>query len=383
MASKTVLLALMNLEVGGAETHTALLASHLRDLGYRALVASSGGIYEEFLAARGIKHYRLPLDKTGCASLYRSVRLLRRLVRDEDVSLIHAHARIPAFAASIAAATTGVKMLTTAHAVFETGFPKGLLSRWGEMTIAVSEDIKRHLINAFGVSEKNIVLIPNGIDLELFRPGLPGSAELRAAYAGEEAGVGDKLIILYVSRLDQPLSAVAINLIQACGDLISSLPVKLLIAGDGAFFGAVAEEAQKVNAAAGTVVAELLGARTDINQLLDATDLAVGVSRVAMEAMACGKNLILAGGEGYGGLITETGLNELESDNFTGRQRHKLATAEDFQQAIKTFAALPETTKTQRGQAFRQHITERHSSLQMAQATTRVYEKIITARVTP
>ena len=373
MASKTVLLALMNLEIGGAETHTVLLASHLRDLGYRALVTSSGGIYEEFLAARGIRHYRLPLDNAGCASLYQSVRLLRRLVREEDVTLIHAHARIPALAASLAAATTGVKMLTTAHAVFETGFPKGLLSRWGVMTIAVSEDIRRHLINAFGVPEKNIVLIPNGIDLELFRPDLPGSTTLRAAYAGE----GDKLVILYVSRLDQPLAAVAVKLIQACGGLLDAIPVKLLIAGDGVCFSVVEAEAQKANAAAGTVVAELLGARTDINQLLDAADLAVGVSRVAMEAMACGKNLILAGGEGYGGLLTETGLTASASDNFTGRQHRKLATAEDFQQAIKEFAALPEATKTQRGQVFRQHIAARHSSLQMARATAQVYERVI------
>ena len=378
MASKTVLLALMNLEIGGAETHTVLLASHLRDLGYRALVASSGGIYEEVLAARGIEHYRLPLDCAGCASLYHSVRAIRRLVREEGVSLVHAHARIPAFAASIALATTRVKMLTTAHAVFETGFPKGFLSRWGEMTIAVSEDIRRHLINSFGVSEKNIVLIPNGIDLEMFRPGIPGSAEIRAAYAGEGDRVG--LVIIYVSRLDQPLSAVAINLIQACGGLVDAIPVKLLIAGDGVFFGAVEEEVQKVNAAAGAIVAELLGARTDINLLMDAADLAVGVSRVAMEAMACGKNLILAGGEGYGGLITETGLSALESDNFTGRQHNKPATAEDFRQAIKDFAALPETTKTRRSQAFRQYIAESHSSLQMARATAQVYERVIAGR---
>lgn len=373
VASPTVLMVLMNLEIGGAETHTVLLARHMRDLGYRVLVASAGGIYEGLLAGQGIRHYRLPLDNSGCGSLYHSVRALLRIVREEKVSLIHAHARIPAFAAYFVSALTGIKMLTTAHAVFATGFPKGYLSRWGEMTIAVSEDVKRHLIDSFGLAEQNVVLIPNGIDVDLFRPGLPDSKEIRSAFAGE----ADTMLIIYVSRLDQPLSAVAINLIQACGGLLKTMPVKLLIAGDGVSYSAVEEEANKVNAAAGTDVVKLLGARTDINLLMDAADLAVGVSRVALEAMACGKNVILAGGEGFGGLIKETDLPLLEKDNFTGRQFKKLASADDFQASINDFADLPEVEKTRRSNAFRQHIVERYSSLSMAKETARVYERLI------
>ncbi|MCL2766664.1 MAG: glycosyltransferase [Peptococcaceae bacterium] len=373
MASATVLMTLMNLEIGGAETHTVLLARHMKEMGYRVLIASAGGVYEDLLAGQGIRHYQLPLDKSGFGSLYRSVWALQRIIKEEKVSLIHAHARIPAFAASFVSSFTGVKMLTTAHAVFATGFPKGYLSRWGEATIAVSEDVKNHLINAFGLPEKNIVLIPNGIDADHFRPGQSGTDDIRATITDDN----DKMVIVYVSRLDRPLASVATNLIRACGDFAGILPVKLVIAGDGVCYGDVAAEAKKVNDKTGTEIVRLLGARTDINLLLDAADLAAGVSRVALEAMACGKNVILAGGEGFGGLMKETDLPMFEKDNFTGRQFDKLATVEDFQQAIKEFAGLPEAEKKQRGYAFRQHVIDHYSSLYMARETAKVYEKLI------
>ena len=148
MNRATVLLATMQLDIGGAETHVVDLACHLTEMGYRVLVASNGGCYVERLTAFGVPHYQVPLHDNKPALLWRSIRAMRRIVRDEQVDLIHAHARIPAFVTAVMGKPEQVRFITTAHYNF-----KGLwyLSRWGEKTIAVSEDIRDYLIDYFRV----------------------------------------------------------------------------------------------------------------------------------------------------------------------------------------------------------------------------------------
>ena len=77
-----ILLALMGLEIGGAETHAVELAKYLCKKGYIVYAVSSGGVYEKELTEAGVRHYFAPLtkkdplsmikilqrDKKGCAS---------------------------------------------------------------------------------------------------------------------------------------------------------------------------------------------------------------------------------------------------------------------------------------------------------------------------
>lgn len=373
MASVTVLITLMSLEIGGAETHAVVLARHLKELGYRVIMASAGGVFEKTIAGYGIKHYRLPLDNSRLYSLYRSVAAIRSIIKSENVALVHAHARIPAFVSDLASRLTGIHMITTAHAMFKAGFFLRYLSRWGKKTIAVSSDVKEHMIKYFGLAESNIILIPNGIDIEIFDPALPAGR-----FADELKGGSDKTLIVYVSRLDDLLAPVAINLIEACDRIYGEFPfIRLLIAGDGEYAGKVADRARVVNARTGAELVRLLGARTDINKIMATADLIVGVSRVALEAMASGKNVILAGGEGYGGLIQEGSLPLFVNDNFTGRQFNNKATVQDFENTIREFLCLPVESKRRMSVLLREFIVENYSSARMARETAGVYEKVL------
>lgn len=47
MARYTILMTLMGLEIGGAETHVVELSKELKKMGYRIIVASNGGVYEK------------------------------------------------------------------------------------------------------------------------------------------------------------------------------------------------------------------------------------------------------------------------------------------------------------------------------------------------
>ena len=98
MAKKyTILMTLMGLEIGGAETHVVELSKELKKLGYRIIVASNGGVYEKELTQAGIYHYRVPMNQRNVPKMIKSYFLLRHIIKKENVDIVHSHARIPSF----------------------------------------------------------------------------------------------------------------------------------------------------------------------------------------------------------------------------------------------------------------------------------------------
>ena len=80
------------------------------------------------------------------------------------------------------------------------------------------------------------------------------------------------------------------QLIQIAEELDREVPgVQLLIAGGGNVFRELKEQAEAVNARMGRTCVVMTGPRTDINQIVAAGDIFVGVSRAALEAMSAGK----------------------------------------------------------------------------------------------
>jgi len=384
MNKATVLLATMQLDIGGAETHVVDLACHLAKLGYRVLVASNGGCYVERLVACGVPHYLVPLHDNKPELLWRSVWAMRRIIRDEQVDLIHSHARIPAFVTAVMGIPKHVHFITTAHYNF-----KGLwyLSRWGEKTIAVSEDIKDYLINYFRVPPGRIVVIPNGVDTELFSPGrLPGGRSEGFRQAGrqcssgrcsEAAESGPAARIAMVSRMDGHLSEVAVNLISACEQVYDRWPLHLMIAGGGDNLDPVSARAAACNERLGKTVISVLGARTDINCIMAASDLVVGVSRVAMEAMSCARPVILAGPQGFGGLLEPDQVAQFKEDNFTARRQSAAVTVPRLVDALEEFFAKSPEWRHSTGEFLRQLVISEYGSQRMTERVAAVYEEVL------
>ena len=165
MERLTVLLALMALDAGGAETHAVSLAKQLKKRGVNVIVASHGGKLTNELKQNGIKHYTLPLDRKSPSNLIYSVKGLTAIVRRHGVNIIHAHARIPAWISQWVSFVTGCPYITTSHGIYSTSWGMSLITAWGRRIIAVSEDVKNHLIQGFKVNPDKIFVIPNGIIL--------------------------------------------------------------------------------------------------------------------------------------------------------------------------------------------------------------------------
>jgi len=163
------------LETGGVERGTVDVAEGLTEIGWGALVASSGGRLERDLERVGATHVTLPLATKNPLAMRRNAKRLIRLIREHGVSLIHARSRAPAWSALWAAHATGVPLVTTFHGTYTRG-PFGLKTPYnrvmtqGDRVIAISRFIAAHILDHYETPAENIRIIPRGVDLTRFSP---------------------------------------------------------------------------------------------------------------------------------------------------------------------------------------------------------------------
>ena len=90
-------MATMKLDIGGAETHIVELSKALKRKGIEILVASNGGAYEAELAEAGIPHFRVELHSKSPSCMKKAYLKLKNIITENNVDVVHAHARIPGF----------------------------------------------------------------------------------------------------------------------------------------------------------------------------------------------------------------------------------------------------------------------------------------------
>jgi len=329
-----ILMATMQLDIGGAETHIVELSKALKKRGLEIYVASNGGAYVKELEDAGIKHFDVPLNRKSVSAIRKAYRELKKIIFENDIDIVHAHARIPGFLCALLQKKYKFRFVTTAHWVFSTRFPFNLLTRWGMRSLAVSDDIKQYLIDNYDCREENIRITINGVDTEKFSDSIDWSD------VAAEFGFGEnKKRVVYVSRMDTDRSLAAHKLIEAVPELKKQIPdLEIVIVGGGNDFEKINQEAETANREVGERCIIVTGGRTDINKFAASGDVFVGVSRAALEAMACKKPAIIAGNEGYIGIFDQSKLEVAIDTNFCCRGCDETTTeglCEDLIQLLK------------------------------------------------
>jgi glycosyltransferase involved in cell wall biosynthesis len=161
-----------NMRRSGVARGTLEIDAFLMSQGWGSIVVSSGG------PMAGLVQGRHVLLKIGAGRWYK--RLLgayriKKLIEAHDVDLVHARNRGPAWAAYLAARWTGKPFVTTCHAFRAPGTARkkrydAILAK-GDHVIAVSQFIKRHVVDDHGVDPANVTMILRGADIENFNPG--------------------------------------------------------------------------------------------------------------------------------------------------------------------------------------------------------------------
>ncbi len=370
MRKLRVLLALMGLEIGGAETHAVELAKNLHKNGYIVYVVSSGGVYEKELEDMGIFHFYAPLTSKSPVSMLKSYNTIKNIVLKEKIDLIHAHARIPAFVSSLVKKRLGVPLISTVHGVYSTAFWFKMLTNWGDEAICVSEDIKNYVIENYNFSSLNTSVTINGIDTDKFSPNTFFYDVMQEFHISE-----DDFKIVCVTRLDEGNSHAAYSLLKIGDKLLESIPnVKVIIVGGGDEFNKINSLCNDENKRLGKDVFVMTNSRIDVHKFCAMADLFVGISRAALEAMSAERIVILNGQFGYGGVLTNENLEECLNNNFTCRGTN--LSEEGFFDDIMKVYSLSYEQRHLIGAFERSIIEKNYSVATMAEDTQKIYQKV-------
>ncbi len=364
MSARSVIITTMSLNLGGAETHVVSLAKQLHEEGCQVTVASSGGQYVPLL--HPIPHVSIPLHSRMPHKLMAGRRRFEKLVNNEACDILHAHGRIPAWVCRNAGAKMNIPLVTTYHGVYASGFPWKWVTVPGDHTIAVSQDVSEHLQRAFDFSPQKISIIPNGIDLSLYKP------QAKQEAAAQLQLNPDATVISHLSRLDGAFADTALCLIQACDQLLSRWPdLQLVIAGDGNRMAEVRREAQRARTRV-----HVLGALVDTVPVYNSSDVVVAVARTAMEALACQRPVIIAGEGGLVGPLTHANQAALEEANFTARTLGQALNTEHMARLLD-FVLGHSTLREEMAELGRPLIEKKYSIGAATAAIMEVYEHVI------
>lgn len=369
VTGKKILMALTRFDIGGAETHVLELSLELKRMGFSVVVASNGGVYEENLKEAGIPHYKIPMHSKSLGNVAKSLSALKHVIQKENIDIVHAHGRIPAFLCGILNLFVKFTFVTTAHWVFDTSHGLKYLSNWGKKVIAVSEDIKTYLMENYNTNPADIYVTINGIDTDKFCKTADTSDVI-----SEFSLSPDSKKIVYISRMDSDRAKLAFELVEIAPEIVKICPdVEIVIVGGGNVFDELEQKTKEMNEQLGSRRIILTGGRTDIYKFAALGDFFIGVSRSALEAMACEKPVIVAGNEGYIGIFDEDKLDCAIETNFCCRGLEP-SSCEKLLQDVKILMTNPEVENERLGKFGRNLILDSYSLARMAQDCVDMYK---------
>ena len=219
-----VLQVIPRLGYGGAETGCYDIAHYLPENGCKSIIITSGGELTKFIDKKKVKLIKLPVQsKNPLIILFNSIVLIF-IIFFNNIDIIHARSRAPAWSCFFATKITGRKFVTTFHGTYNFNsrikrFYNSIMVK-SNLIIAGSNFIFSHIKNNYSdyLNIKNkLLVIFRGINVDYFDPTTKTDAEqnqLKKSWGINE----NKKIILLPGRLTtwkgQELFLEAVNLVN-------------------------------------------------------------------------------------------------------------------------------------------------------------------------
>ncbi|MGG6462852.1 glycosyltransferase [Solilutibacter silvestris] len=281
----------------GADRMVLALDSHLSDAGQSSVLAcidnhhlGHSPLHEE---ARRRRHNSVLLPNKGRLDAG-TISALRALLRSTQAACVHAHDPKSVVYAWLATRGLDCDCVATTHGWIETSAPlrlynrieRALLKRY-DAVVAVAQPLVDHLVAA-GVGRDRIHPIANGIEM-IERASQQERMLARRHFNCEP----EDTVFAAIGRLapEKNLSL----LLRAIARIGSDAPIRLLIAGDGPEFGALALQVEALGVRSQVT---MLGNLDDCAPVYAAMDvlalpsLSEGMPLVVLEAMSAGKPIL-------------------------------------------------------------------------------------------
>ena len=258
----------------------------------------------------------------------RNVRLIRRLVRQERIDVVHCHSRAASWVSYLALRGLKVPLVSTVHGRQHLHTSTVLVDVYGDKVIAICGNLRAHLVAEVKMKATKIVEIPNGVAF--------GNEELRMRneeLGADNSSLSKPLRLAFIGRFNGGKGERAAALLQQVfPTLLREFP-KLRVALIGG-------ELEQLPAAGKVALAQLeveFGARievvgftADVPSWLVRTTLVIGAGRVAIEALGAGRPVLALGEASYAGLVTNATFEAAAASNFGDIPAAASSSAVDF-----------------------------------------------------
>jgi glycosyltransferase involved in cell wall biosynthesis len=370
---KKILYLIPTLASGGTERQAAELMRHLDRERFEPVAVVIYGLdrvpVEIPLGEVRLVSLRKPLGKLGnLVALFR----LWRLIRRERPAVLQSFLRPADLYARIAGPLAGQRIIVTSLRTRIDGFwsaawkrTERILWRMSTRIVSNSQAAAREAETLLGVPPVRLVVIPNGVDLERFHPGL----DWRAPRA--ELGLSPSDLLFGMIARYSPVKDHA-TLLTAVAQMKNSgyWPAfgKVILVGGTTFAGARAEVEDYIleNKLEDIVLA--MGVMEKIERAYAALDWLILPSRFegfpnsVLEAMACGKPVIVS---------EAANAEEVVADGETGLV-FPTGDALSLIQRLRTAIAMPPERRVAMGIAARSRVEGKYS----ARLTARKFESL-------
>jgi glycosyltransferase involved in cell wall biosynthesis len=349
-----------HLNTGGITSYLFTLASGLKKRGHQIFVASGGGELVSKFTTEGIIHIGVSMRTKQALSpqILFSALKLSRIIKKENIEILHSQSRTTQVLGCLLQHKIKIVHVSTCHGFFKPTFLRKNFPFWGQKIIAISDSVKEHLINDFGVDEERIRMVHSGVDVDRF-----------SALLTEDRGrVTGNPTIGIIARLSEEKGHQ--YLIQAMKKVVLEFPkARLLIAGEGKMKDKLAELVSSLGLEQSISFLPTLKDTREVFSLIDIFVLPStkeGLGLALMEAMAQEKAVI---GSSVGGIKTliQHGINGLlvEPADSTGLAEAILRLLKNSQE------------RKLLGTNARLFISKNFSQGKMAEETERVYEECL------
>ncbi len=167
-----VLQVLPNMHSGGVEQEALYISSYLSQHEYYNFICSNGGEIVNQLDSAFCNHIKLPVHSKNPFRMLYNAYLLYKIIKENNINIVHARSRAPAWSCLLACKIAGVSFVTTFHAAYSTGhslkrFYNSVMLR-GQNIIAISNYIAKHIETQYHFTSSNMVVINRGVDILKF-----------------------------------------------------------------------------------------------------------------------------------------------------------------------------------------------------------------------
>ena len=172
-----VLQVIPKLGYGGAETGCFDIAHYLPENNCKSFIVTSGGELLKFVDRKKVKVFRLPVQSKNPLLIFINAVILIGIIILNNISIVHARSRAPAWSCLIATKLTGRKFVTTFHGTynFKSNLKKiynSVMTR-ADLIIAGSNFIFSHIKKNYSKylnDKKKLMVIFRGINVDYFDP---------------------------------------------------------------------------------------------------------------------------------------------------------------------------------------------------------------------